>query len=314
MYKNLLYRFKKFILELLVAAMVVMVANFMLALLNGSDLQESFFVSISVISVVIVIGFIYLFMLSLYKINLLFNESKTEEWRFDIPYDYSPSFASFLLDGNIENTIEMKAVKIYLLLKGYFKLDKYNQYICTDKDIKELKEHEKNIYETVMGKTVYNSEVFKRYLFEDMEKENLIKKKKVNKNVEAFLFNFIIIAIYCTICFFGWEILGDFFLTAGVLLMLPLLIIILPIITAYKYNEYIPYKKTSKGKSHAKEWKKFKNFIQKYTLIEEKTEEHYLLLGEYIPYAIALGLADKIEKDFFKDLENEQKIMFCRIL
>ena len=56
----------------------------------------------------------------------------------------------------------------------------------------------------------------------------------------------------------------------------------------------IPGKYTLKGKLYAEKWSKFKKFLQDYSLIKEHPPESIAIWNEYLVYATALGVADKV--------------------
>lgn len=58
----------------------------------------------------------------------------------------------------------------------------------------------------------------------------------------------------------------------------------------------IPGKYTMKGKLYAERWSKFKKFLQDYSLIKEHPPESIAIWNEYLVYATALGVADKVYK------------------
>ena len=58
----------------------------------------------------------------------------------------------------------------------------------------------------------------------------------------------------------------------------------------------IPGRYTVKGKLYAEKWSKFKKFLQDYSLIKEHPPESIAIWNEYLVYATALGVADKVYK------------------
>ena len=58
----------------------------------------------------------------------------------------------------------------------------------------------------------------------------------------------------------------------------------------------IPGKYTLKGKLYAEKWSKFKKFLEDYSLIKEHPPESIAIWNEYLVYATALGVADKVYK------------------
>ena len=58
----------------------------------------------------------------------------------------------------------------------------------------------------------------------------------------------------------------------------------------------VPGKYTLKGKLYAEKWTKFKKFLEDYSLIKEHPPESIAIWNEYLVYATALGVADKVYK------------------
>ena len=58
----------------------------------------------------------------------------------------------------------------------------------------------------------------------------------------------------------------------------------------------IPGRYTLKGKLYAEKWNKFKKFLEDYSLIKEHPPESIAIWNEYLVYATALGVADKVYK------------------
>lgn len=58
----------------------------------------------------------------------------------------------------------------------------------------------------------------------------------------------------------------------------------------------VPGKYTLKGKLYAERWSKFKKFLEDYSLIKEHPPESIAIWNEYLVYATALGVADKVYK------------------
>lgn len=249
----------------------------------------------------------------IYNIRNRNKDIKIEGYNYEPPYSYSPVIASYLLNNNIEALVDARAVQLNLLLNGYIDLEN-NKYIHTSKSSEDLSSNEIIVYNNINKNHSTIEEKFLKQAYCDMEKDNLIKKRKpLYQIVKTFGIYSVFAVIYyllTAILCIAFKDVRDGNILSFLITLPGYLVIILgfPVsIFLIKYSLNKPYKRTKLGKEHAKEWKKFKNFLEDYTLINEREEEHYKLLGEYIPYAMSLGVADKIEKEIFKEQEKIDK-------
>lgn len=61
------------------------------------------------------------------------------------------------------------------------------------------------------------------------------------------------------------------------------------------------YDKNKKGIEVVKKTNKLKNYLRDYTLLQEKDYDYINLVDKYVPYALALGEARKIENLYIED-------------
>lgn len=309
--KHILEKYKIIIKKMCMIFLIVLLGVFLIGIVNKNMAFFDAFAGLffCIISIYLLGGLIYVIIF--YGRKKIF-ESKAKGYNYEPPYNYSPAIASFLLDEDIDFYQEFEAIKLNLLIKGYIKKNKNNKYISTDKKPDALLWHEYCVYKEIIAENPKNkSEMDKKYFKYSLE--NDLKKLKLLKDEEsddkrdeyrkgiisigvAFLTGFIIVLTACTVA--TWEDNIE-------RMLLPLIVMIIldvaGIVTLIKKSK----KRTELGKKHSNEWKKFKNYLEDYTLINEKDEEHYKLLGEYIPYAMSLGVAEKIKRKF---LDEEKKV------
>ena len=63
-------------------------------------------------------------------------------------------------------------------------------------------------------------------------------------------------------------------------------------------------KYTYEGKLYEERWKKFKKFLEDYSLIKEHPPESIAIWNRYLVYATALGVADEVYKAMKMDVYN----------
>lgn len=271
---------------------------------------RNFYYFLIIYIVIMLVPTIYWFLfLTLFKSRN--NELKTKDYIRDIPFDYSPAMASFILDENIDILLDIKAVKINMLLNGYLK-EEDGFYRVTEKNIENLKKHERYIYESIKASKWIIEPIFVKCLYEDLLKEGYIIEKKKNIFLKILKGMIAIVGFYY-ICFGITKIIPVIFnlsndaITQISVSIFMAYIVLLPFLLAIVFRNKSKYKRTDLGKIHAVEWKKLKNFINDFTTINEKEEKYYILLEKYIPYAIGLGLAEKIEKNIFKEYDEKME-------
>ena len=112
-----------------------------------------------------------------------------------------------------------------------------------------------------------------------------------------FLFYILIVIISNYINAEEYKIIIDFISNAGMVIIFLGIIGLLVELVRKKSKEY---RLSEKGNKDIIEWRKLKNFLDNYTLIDQRDIEYINLLDEYIVYAIPLGEAKKI-KNIIRD-------------
>lgn len=274
---------------------VILVAIYMIMAVFIFDVElEDVGIMLMFISIFAVPYFLLCIVLSLIiKIKGMPKSIKADGYNRELPFDYSPAIVSVLCDNYLEGLVDIEAVKINLRIK--------ERKIEDTGYMPVLSQHELYI---VKHWNKYSVNEFKKILYNDMEKMGLIKTKKVNEIVRFIVSSFVVVAIFLGIgrlvsmFTYSLVIIGIAFI-----LMLLTLLFILPMYLAFADN--VKIKQTELGKKHKIEWLKFKNFLEDFTLLNKKEKKSVILYKEYIPYSMAVGVGEKIEKEIFGDYWEE---------
>ena len=86
-----------------------------------------------------------------------------------------------------------------------------------------------------------------------------------------------------------------------------LLVLLLPLVGVVYYYAFGRDKYSKKGAAEYMKWKKFKNFMEEYTLVNEKEYTSIVILGKYLSYSIALGINKKCDSELYKRIEKQYK-------
>lgn len=267
-----------------------------------SDIKTNEYIMDIVMSVVersvkvygIVLKYFLVFCVPIVILNILFmigtKKYKEKQINFegyfrDINQKYTPAIASYILDDNVEDSKDILATILYLATKKYLNLDIENEIInieITSKSNENLFQHEQYLINCIKEDKKIQAREFYRYVNEDCEKVNLIKIKKEFDEKEK-----IILLVGILIWAISGTVLGQILWIYGILVTI-LFFWLLAFITSR-------LDKTKEGKIYAKEIKGLKHYLKDYTLIKEKEVNYIEIGGEYLAYALALDVADKIE-------------------
>lgn len=245
-----------------------------------------------------ILGFPLIVFLFLFIIHNIVNGKKKTSVKFneynrDVPKLYTPAMASLILDLNVEVYQDYTATILDLYVKKYIDIVNDNdkmqfKLLKAEDETLNLQEHERYIYNCIKDKRNFDENDFKMLIVRDAQNSGLISETKYKSK-----YKLIIIAIvYLIFVLLLYNVNKMLFLF---LLLIP--IIIVPIIV-YMLQEEVDtkYKRTQKGNEEAKKIIALKQYIRDYTLIKEREIDYVDILEEYIPYALALGEAQKIEE------------------
>lgn len=257
--------------------------------------------------------FIYLKNSKRYKV-----ENEYGEYFRELPDDYSPSIAGTLVSRNLyPSGRELFAMLLDLVRKGHLKLEegeKTTTLILQESGkslseeekfilnwyIRELGDGEKIILESVEasikgrgGAKEFNRnyERWRTIVYSDMLEKNLKMDKRDKFSTS--------LGIFTGIAYFiGGGMLVVYFQSELFILMILLGFILLP----YTFSR----KRASLEKEKAiSRWEAFKKFLVDYSNLEEAKLASIELWEHYFVYAVALGVAEKVAKEYSKIMSKK---------
>lgn len=255
-----------------------------------------------------IIGIIYLFI----KIKNYKSRLDTDIYVRELPKYFPPAIVSFLFDLNVESK-DYTATIAYLISKKYIELDN-NKIKILNENINGLSEHEKYVYNCLIKNNRFNYDEFILLVLSDAEKMNLIKKgrRKIH-----FFRNFGL----AILSFFGCGLLIEF-IKEGIFYYIISIIGFfagLSLFGVVGYSIYLScryqkenFYRTSIGNVEARRWSGVKNFLNSFTLMDQKNLNDIKLYDDYIPYAIALNEAKNIEK-YIENNDSYRELIFGNI-
>lgn len=239
--------------------------------------------------------------------------------------NYRPAIIAYLMQGqnfdgtDLTSTLLDLITRKYLLMEEEYRiedlLDNTKNIIIklnNNENINELKEYEKYLIEWFINELEKKGEIKTSQLRETLKNDiNSGEKFLLWQNLVIKEFNkeqFIVDSDYKkdAIAGFGYSM----FAFVGVLIIFPNAPFTLPYIIIFiahlftiksSFNNLGRAKKlTDKGEEVTKNWNGFKEYINTYSIINEKHVLHVSLYEKYFVYSVALNIADKVNKDMSK--------------
>lgn len=249
----------------------------------------------------------------------------------ELPSNYiGKIFSATLLKFSLEKLIEIENKKnekgkdeIYIKL-----LDKEKMLALENKDEKavggflisafggrvntsiSVKDLEKFIKGSSQRKILKLQSDIKEKAKEKLIDNNLVDKKEVDKytketSYQALIMSSFVIGICLSFTIVEW--LGNLAITGGIIIFgLLLLNIIVNAIAIAKINVF-----TIEGMNEIAKWKGLKKYMEDFSLLNEKEVPEIVIWEEFLVYATAFGIADKVLKQLksvYPDIENEVNI------
>jgi len=236
----------------------------------------------------------------------------------ELPSYYTPALVSFVQDSAIEYNKDVLATILYLINNEYLKIEN-DKLIAIEKNIDNLYEHEKYIYNVIYHNLQPSFSVFKDRLIKDSYNLDLVKKannsKFVQKGIFKLFFGRVWYPIIIVFLFPFLPLLGTFGFVIIFFLMFSI-----PFIMFSRFGKGISYlvaagtrkvELNEKGKKDQEKIYMFKNFLKEFTSLNSKDVKDIHLWDEYLIYALVLGVNKKIyEDDKLRDIVNKvQKII-----
>lgn len=245
-------------------------------------------------------------------------QNEGQEFQRDIDVTYSPSIFSYLYNQKIEPEKDLVADLLNLYARNIINIYKnednsyeinlneseYNKQITFGRIVK----NDEYIIDTIVRKnSKFCYEIWINYIVETYRKLNFVKttdKKDVFKPLLKFMGIKTIIEIIIAILSFsiGTGNLG--FLV--IILTMPSSFVLYAIsnIKTLNLNEFNDMHLSNYGKQELKKWIRLSNFINDYTLLDERNMDEIILYEKYIPFAMVLNINKKYKEDIFKILSE----------
>lgn len=224
----------------------------------------------------------------------------------DIIEEYSPAMLSLILDG-LEFDKDLGASVIYLINKGYLKLQDKNKIIRTDKDYSKLPEDLKIICDSDVNHLLACKRIKAKNVNEEMQSHqsgktrlkwlNTIEKQAVEKGLanekedkswKTILILFIIGII---------ESLFAMYIESYELLFFSGLVTFLLIILRFWAFDENKFVKTQKGYELYTKIVGLKNYIKDYSNLSESKLKEISIWEDYLIYAIIFNDTSKLNKE-----------------
>lgn len=328
MSKRKLKRLIKFIIKTHILLLIGLVVIAMLneTFLETTELALKGFLYIAVVIIMAVPAAIAIVVL-IYFVDNLGTSKKTEDLQRDIPKEIPPAIASILLDFYVDDEQDYLSTVSSLISKGYLEIVNNQEIIIKNNNIDGLLEHEILAFEIVSKKRFYNSEEFRKKTIQDAKKLGLLERvnrfAKMWSAIADCIIDTVVLMIIAGIGAAMPEMLEDYELIAPfawIVFWIACAIyaykIFKDVYTAYSYNspskeqslKYI-YNKTEEGEIYAERFSGLRRFLKEYTLVNEKELESVKIYEDYIPYAIALGESEAIDK-FIEENADCRKLIY----
>jgi len=233
----------------------------------------------------------------------------------ELPSYYTPALVSFVHDSAIEYNKDVLATILHLINNDYLKIEN-DKLIALEKNIDNLYEHEKYIYNVVYHTLQPSFSVFKDRLIKDAYSLNLVKKadnsKLIGKGIFKLFFGRFTLPIFMVLLIPFIPLMGSF----GIILFM-LVMFGLPVMAFARFGKGISYfvaastrkvELSETGKVDQEKIYMFKNFLKEFTLLDKKTVKDIHLWDEYLIYALVLEVNKNIyEDENLRDIVNKVK-------
>jgi len=267
------------------------------------------------------------------------------KWYRELPATYSPAVMSLLCDFHEELHKDLPGVILYLCVKGYIDInDDGKEILFTEKntDLSDLLKHEKYVLGFILDRfDKFDNNEFRDLVISDAQDMGLLVDKDNNKykgrggisiwsEKTTSADKFLIFGLVTTFFLYGFIraysidpssliftfTAGLFFGIVGILMSLFVYsIVVRPVIALFmvrstakaKAKSEFYYLRTEKGSEDYKNWLSFKQFLEDFSLINERDFNEIYLWEYYLAYATSLGIADQILKTTDSRIINNKK-------
>lgn len=281
-----------------------------------SSVFENGFGIALVIAFILLVWFVITAGIKLRNRIILIKYNEPEIYVRDVSVEYSPAILSYLINNKIETDKDLSATLLDLCTKNVISLTqgKNNKLAINDlhnaSNVEQLPADELYAYNMFVS-GIDQSKIAKWKLIVEQEYKKHKFSKPHKTDLSSYLYG---IYFVCFIILFisissGILIDADF-------LMKTLLIGFFSVWESVigmgvksmftknlKPNFVDSY--TRKGAIELNRWKKFKKFMEEYTLVKDKDYKDIVILGKYLSYSIALGINKNCDSELYKKIEKD---------
>ncbi len=257
--------------------------------------------------------------------NARYVDSNDYDYVRDVPNKYSPAFASLLLDQSIEHNKDVIATTLYLINHGYLK-EENGKISVMDIKTDNLMEHEIYLIEVYKKNLRFSSITWGEKILDDALKSGLVANKGEldEKDKKKLVINLIIpiVMFFALFNVIDWLSSMDN-LILNIIYML--IFMFLPILGFSIFIYVIVYflsfiskriKLTNQGLLEQEKIAKFKKFLNDFSNIEKRKTEELILWEDYLTFAVALGINNKVywDDNFRKKVNTTNNIIQMEVL
>jgi len=247
----------------------------------------------------------------------------------DVFVEYSPAVLSLLLNHKVENKKDFNAIVLNLHAKRIIDFNKVgNQFEVCDLnnklEILKLMEDEKYVYEVITNKEKFDKQIWHNLIKKQLEKLKFVQKGKKNILLQiAKVYLILFMLVFTLLMLFVLAVLlapGDFFKNIAtnfnfnvmpsiimIFIMIPIQLGMFELVMTLSKHKYLKDKMdyyTEKGALEMLKWKKFKKFIEDFSMLESAPAESIVIWEKYIAYAMAFNINKSYNSDELKSINK----------
>lgn len=257
--------------------------------------------------------------------NARYVDSNDYDYVRDVPNKYSPAFASLLLDQSIEYNKDVIATTLYLINHGYLK-EENGKISVMDIKTDNLMEHEIYLIEVYKKNLRFSPITWGEKILDDALKSGLVankgeldekdkKKLVINLAIPIAMF-FVLFNVIDWLSSMDNLILNIIYML--IFMFLPILGFSIFIYVIVYFLSFISkrIKLTNQGLLEQEKIAKFKKFLNDFSNIEKRKTEELILWEDYLTFAVALGINNKVywDDNFRKKVNTTNNIIQMEVL
>lgn len=269
--------------------------------------------------VIAFILFIWLIITTVIKLKnriVLIKYNEPEVYVRDVAVEYSPAVLSYLINNKIETNKDLSATLLDLCTKNVVSLEQGKEDKIKINDLHNTSAVEQLPPDEICAYNMFISGIDRSGIAEwksVVEKE--YKKHKFSKphktDLSSYLYTIYFacfITVFILICG-GISIDADFLMKALLIGFFSVWesVIAMSVKSMFTKNLKPSFvdSYTRKGAIELNRWKKFKKFMEEYTLVKDKDYNDIVILGKYLSYSIALGINKNCDSELYRKIEKD---------